>query len=177
MVPKTPPKRNEVNRKPAWNTDSSVRHPVVEERPEIGRPAPGRPSGSSSGSSDAKWRKQSQQLRAAMRAARGAPPSPGEPEIEVEDDRVPCRRCGRCFDAGRVERHEESCVAKPRSQSVNRRAASPNRSGGKGKGKGGEKWREESRQLKQVMRAARHEFASSPSYQDHSSHDNGAMMF
>ncbi|KAF5837325.1 hypothetical protein DUNSADRAFT_4533 [Dunaliella salina] len=73
----------------------------------------------------AKWKMQSEQLRAAMRCARGeaqgkggadaGPSAPYQPPVDL-DDRVPCPHCGRKFAELAAERHIPHCAntrAKP----------------------------------------------------------------
>ena len=53
-----------------------------------------------------RWRQQSQQLRAAMRAGKAV----HGPEETLYDDRIACRQCNRNFDPSRIEKHEQVCL-------------------------------------------------------------------
>jgi len=53
------------------------------------------------------WRQESAKLRNAANASKGGP------MIEIEDDRVPCPKCGRKFAEETAKRHIPRCTAKP----------------------------------------------------------------
>ena len=79
------------------------------------------PPGTSSPAQGDKWKRQSEQLRSAMRTNRviRAAVAQGEDATALEvalepglDDRVPCPHCGRKFSERAAERHVPRCVGK-----------------------------------------------------------------